>query len=56
MINNHMDKNTEIIEKDQNKEKPESLPNENGGFCFSSVLKITDPNTKEILVQIRGDN
>lgn len=33
-----------------------SKPNESGGFYFSSFLKITDPNTKEILVQMRGDN
>jgi hypothetical protein len=39
-------------------ETPEKLgpkPNEIGGFYFSSFLKITDPNTKEILVQTRGD-
>lgn len=35
-----------------NKEKV----NEVGGFYFSSGLKISDPNTKEILVQKRGDN
>ena len=31
-------------------------PDEHGGFYFSSHLKITDPNTKEVLVQTRGDN
>jgi hypothetical protein len=36
-------------------EKPGPKPNEIGGFYFSSFLKITDPNTKEILVQTRGD-
>jgi hypothetical protein len=36
--------------------KQESKPNENGGFYFSSSIKIYDPNTKEILVQKRGDN
>lgn len=34
----------------------EKKPNEHGGFYFSSFLKITDPNTKEVLVQKRGDN
>ena len=34
----------------------EKKPNETGGFYFSSFLKISDPNTKEILVQTRGDN
>ena len=31
-------------------------PNENAGFYFSSFVKITDPNTKEVLVQTRGDH
>ena len=35
--------------------KPEVKPNETGGFYFSSHIKIYDPNTKEILVQKRGD-
>lgn len=30
--------------------------NELGGFCFSTAIKIFDPNTEEILVQQRGDN
>jgi hypothetical protein len=30
-------------------------PDESGGFYFSSFLKITDPNTKEVLVETRGD-
>ena len=34
----------------------EKKPNENGGFYFSSSIKITDPDTKEVLVQMRGDN
>jgi len=34
----------------------EKKPNEHGGFYFSSSVRITDPNTKEVLVQIRGDN
>ena len=36
--------------------KQEPKPNENGGFYFSSSVKIYDPNTKEVLVQKRGDN
>lgn len=35
--------------------KPEPKPNENGGFYFSSSVKVYDPNTKEILVHKRGD-
>jgi hypothetical protein len=46
--------------KEENKqnqpEKPGSKPNEQAGFYFSSGIKITDPNTKEVLVQMRGDN
>lgn len=50
-MNNKSEKiNTESVEK------PESKPNEHGGFYFSSSVKIYDPNTKEILVQKRGDN
>jgi len=37
-------------------EKPEPVPNEHGGFYFSSFVKIFDPNTKQVLVQKRGDN
>lgn len=37
-------------------EVPDTKPNETGGFYFSSFVKITDPVTKEILVQTRGDN
>lgn len=36
--------------------KSESKPNEHGGFYFSSSVKIYDPNTKEIIVQKRGDD
>jgi len=45
-------------EKDQVEEKAEvesKKPDETGGFYFSSFVKITDPNTKEVLVQTRGD-
>ena len=54
-----------MINKDMNtsENKPEPVkadsdvkPNEHGGFYFSSHVKITDPNTKEVLVQTRGDN
>jgi hypothetical protein len=37
--------------------KEEKRPvNELSGFFFSSAIKIYDPNTKEVLVQQRGDN
>ena len=40
-------------------EEPKALtekkPDEMGGIYFSSSIKISDPETKEILVEIRGD-
>jgi len=45
--------------KSETNKKPtedNSKPNEIGGFYFSSSIKITDPNTKEVLVQVRGDS
>ena len=40
----------------QEKVVEEKKPNENLGFYLSSHIKIFDPNTKEVLVQKRGDN
>jgi len=54
MINKYMSNNTE--DKTKPVQESEVKPNEHGGFYFSSHLKITDPNTKEVLVQTRGDN
>ena len=34
----------------------EKKPNELGGVYFSSMIKIFDPETNEILVQKRGDD
>lgn len=50
-MNNNQENN-----KNSQDSKAEVKPNESGGFYFSSFLKITDPNTKEVLVQTRGDN
>ena len=36
--------------------KPESKPQDQGGFAFSSSIRIFDPNTQEILVHQRGDD
>jgi len=49
-MNNTEDKSENL------RQEPEKKPNETGGFYFSSHVVITDPNTKEILVQKRGDN
>jgi len=40
-------------DEELSKDKP---ADEQGGFVFSSAIKIYDPNTEEVLVQIRGDN
>jgi len=50
-MNNTMEQN-----KSETPKESQVKPNETGGFFFSSHLKITDPNTKEVLVQKRGDN
>ena len=46
----------ENYNKPQETEEIGPKPDESGGFYFSSFLKITDPNTEEVLVQTRGDN
>ena len=47
---------TENTEKIEEKEANKRTPDELSGFYFSSAIKIHDPNTNEVLVQIRGDN
>lgn len=47
-----MNENTENLEK----KDFESKPDEETGFYFSSAIKIFDPDTGEVLVQIRGDD
>jgi hypothetical protein len=48
-----MNENTKDLNQTQQKE---DKPNETSGFYFSSAFKIFDPNTKEVLVQQRGDD
>ena len=49
-----------MIENTENDNKVESVPqkrpNELGGVQFSSSIKIFDPETNEVLVQMRGDD
>ena len=47
--------NTNKEETTEKSVKEEAKPNEQAGFYFSSVVKITDPNTNKVLVHIRGD-
>ena len=44
------------ISTNSNKKVSERKPNEIGGFSFSSGIKIFDPNTKEVILQKRGDS
>lgn len=48
----HITENT-ALEKDSN--QVEKKPNEQLGYYFSSSLKITDPKSGEVLVQMRCD-
>lgn len=50
-----MNETTENKELGKQPQHAERKPNEVGGFYFSSSVKISDPNTKEILVQTRGE-
>lgn len=34
---------------------PQSKPNEVGGIYYSSHIKIVDPQSGEVLLQMRGD-
>jgi len=52
MINKEMNKHNSNSEPNI----PERKPNEVSGFYFSSGVKIFDPNTKEVIVQKRGDD
>lgn len=43
-------------DKSENETMNQKPVDETGGFCFSTFVKIFDPETQEILVQQRGDN
>lgn len=49
-----------MIENTENppkiEDQPQKKPDEIGGVYFSSSIKIFDPETNEILVQMRGDD
>jgi hypothetical protein len=50
-----MNKNSENTQE-QTLKPQDSAVDEYSGFCFSSSIKIFDPETQEVLVNIRGDN
>lgn len=54
MINNEMNKSNA---PELNRNVPmKKNPDEFGGIYFSSVVKIYDPETEEVLVHKRGDD
>lgn len=52
MNNPNEEKSNTTDNVDQSQEKK---PDDSFGFVFSSAIKISDPDTKEVFVQIRGD-
>ena len=42
-------------DSDTNKREQSPRPNELGGFQYSTFLKITDPNSGQVLLQTRGE-
>lgn len=54
---NKSDKGNLTENTEKSKEKVvERKPNEVGGIHFSSHIRITDPDTKEVLLSKRGDD
>lgn len=51
MINNNDKREKSKIKESTDNKKP----NENGGFCFSTHIKIYDPNTKQVMLKKRGE-
>ena len=47
--------NTTAAKPETDKVNSSRKPNDTSGIYFSSSIKIFDPNTKEVLVQKRGD-
>lgn len=47
--------NTEPDNKTPTPVMQEAKPNDQAGFYFSSSIKISDPNTGEVLIQMRCD-
>lgn len=45
-----------MTEQEQTQEHVEKPVDEETGFYFSSNIKIFDPESKEVLVQMRGDD
>lgn len=54
-MNTEQNKQETAVNAEGKKSLKEARPNEVGGFYFSSHVKITDPETDEVLVNTRGD-
>ena len=54
-MNTEQNKQETATNAEEKKPLKEAKPNEVGGFYFSSHVKITDPETNEVLVNTRGD-
>ena len=54
-MNTEQNKQEKAINAEEKKPLKTAKPNEIGGFYFSSYVKITDPETNEVLVNTRGD-
>jgi hypothetical protein len=50
-----MNENLDKVQTPDIQDEKQPPVDDKGGFMFSSAVKISDPNTKEILVQMRGD-
>lgn len=56
MINKSMSNVNSSDNKTTGTRGPDKKPNEVGGVCVSSHVKIFDPNTGQVLMQKRGDD
>jgi hypothetical protein len=56
MINKQMNENRSTYTEKKGANTQERTPNERAGYYFSSSIKIFDPNSKEVMVQKRGDD
>jgi hypothetical protein len=50
-----MSENPQVEQQTDNLDTTPAV-NEQGGFIFSTAIKITDPNTKEVILHMRGDD
>ena len=48
------DKNVQETKVDPVQKKPQTKPNERAGFAVMGHVKIFDPNTKEVIVEMRA--